>query len=120
MNKRILVYPIQYHSMKDIIKIKPIMDIHKGSRTSDMKAFKAFISDHDDRTYFYTNGDLWYAIYFNDKGFKPSGHEKANEDDAIDIEVNEMAEILTPIKDRLICIGHETMKKPSYRNATRT
>lgn len=123
MNQKILVYPIQYTSRKDIIKIKPIMDIHKGSRTCDMRAFKAFIADRDDKTYFFTNGDLWDAIYFNDKRFKPSGHDKADEDDAIDTEVAEMVEILSPIKDRLICVGHgnheETILKSCHTNMSK-
>ena len=123
MNQKILVYPIQYTSRKDIIKLKPIMDIHKGSRTCDMRAFKAFIADRDDKTYFFTNGDLWDAIYFNDKRFKPSGHDKADEDDAIDTEVAEMVEILSPIKDRLICVGHsnheETILKSCHTNMSK-
>ena len=123
MNQKILVYPIQYTSRKDIIKIKPIMDIHKGSRTCDMRAFKAFIADRDDKTYFFTNGDLWDAIYFNDKRFKPSGHDKADEDDAIDTEVAEMVEILSPIKDRLICVGHgnheETILQKCHTNMSK-
>lgn len=106
MNENILVYPISYKSRKDIIKIKPIMDLHKGSKACDLKAFKKFISDNDDLTYYYTNGDLWDAIYFRDKRFKASGQYKTEKDDAIDEEVDEMVELLMPIKERLICIGH--------------
>ena len=106
MKDKILVYPIQYKTMMDIIKIKPIMDLHKGSKGCDLRAFKQFIKDFDDSTYFYTNGDLWDAIYFRDKRFKASGHENTDKDDAIDVEIDEMVELLSPIKDRLICIGH--------------
>lgn len=106
MNENILVYTIQYKSMKDVIKIKPIMDLHYGSKECDLRAFKAFIKDSDELTYFYCNGDLWDAIYFRDKRFKPSGHDKTGEEDAIDREIDEMVEILSPIKDKLICIGH--------------
>lgn len=106
MKDNILVYPIQYKSRKDIIKIKPLMDLHKGSKGCDLRAFKAFIKDVDDLTYFYTNGDLWDAIYFRDKRFKASGHDNTDQDDPIDIEVDEMVELLSPIKDKLICIGH--------------
>lgn len=123
MNEKILVYPIQYKSMKDIITIKPIMDIHKGSKTCDIRAFKAFIKDHDHNTYFYTNGDLWDSIYFHDKRFKASGHEHTDDDDAIDIEVNEMVELLSPIRERLICIGHgnheETVLKMCHTNMSK-
>lgn len=106
MNENILVYPINYKSRKDVIKIKPIMDLHKGSKTCDVKAFKKFISDDEPDTYYYTNGDLWDAIYFRDKRFKASGHDHTDKDDPIDKEVQEMADLLSPIKDKLICIGH--------------
>lgn len=123
MNENILVYPIQYKSRKDIIKIKPIMDLHKGSKTCDLKAFKQFISDNDELTYFYTNGDLWDAIYFRDKRFKASGQDKTDKDDAIDEEIDEMAELLAPIQDRLICIGHgnheETVLKMCLTNMSK-
>jgi UDP-2,3-diacylglucosamine pyrophosphatase LpxH len=92
--------------MKDKIKVKPIMDLHKGDKTCDIRAFKEFIKDRDEYTYFYTNGDLWDAIFFRDKRFKASGHDKTDRDDPIDEEVEEMVELLSPIKDRLICIGH--------------
>ena len=52
MNENILVYPINYKSRKDVIKIKPIMDLHKGSKTCDIKAFKKFISDDEPDTYY--------------------------------------------------------------------
>lgn len=123
MNENILVFPIQYKSRKDIIKIKPIMDLHKGSKTCDMRAFKQYISDNDELTYYYTNGDLWDAIYFRDKRFKASGHEKTDKDDPIDEELDEMLELLSPIKDKLICVGHgnheETVLKMCYTNMSK-
>lgn len=106
MKEKILVYPIQYRSVNDVIKIKPIMDLHRGAKSCDLRAFKAYISDFDEFTYFYTNGDLWDSIYFRDKRFRSSGHENTDQDDAIDVEVQEMVELLTPIQDRLICVGH--------------
>ncbi len=123
MNEKILVYPVQYKSRKDIIKIKPIMDIHKGSKTCDLKAFKKYISDRDDLTYFFGNGDLWDAIYFKDKRFKASGHDKTDKDDPIDEEIQEMVDLFTPIKDKIICIGHgnheETILKTCLTNMSK-
>jgi len=123
MNENILVYPINYKSRKDIIKIKPIMDIHKGSKTCDLKAFKKYISENDDYTYYYTNGDLWDAIYFRDKRFKASNQNHTDLDDPIDIEIDEMTELLEPIKDRLICVGHgnheETVLKSCHVNMSK-
>ncbi len=123
MNEKILIYPIKYNSRKDIIKIKPIMDIHKGSKTCDIKAFKKYISEFDELTYFFANGDLWDSIYFRDKRFKASGHENVDLDDPIDEEISEMVELLMPIKDRLICIGHgnheETVLKMCHTNMSK-
>lgn len=123
MKEKILVYPIQYSSAKDVIKIKPLMDLHKGAKTCDIKAFKNFIKDRDDKTYFFTNGDLWDAIYFRDKRFKASGHDHTDNDDAIDVEVAEMVDLLSPIKDRIICVGHgnheETILKQCYTNMSK-
>lgn len=123
MKEQILVYPIYVKSRGDIIKIKPIMDYHKGAKTSDKKAFREYLRDRDEHTYFFTNGDLWDAIYFNDKRFKPSGHENTDEDSPIDEEVNEMADELSSIKDRLICIGHgnheETIVKSCHTNMSK-
>lgn len=120
MNEKVLVYPIQYNSRKDIIKIKPIMDLHKGAKTCDIKAFKNFIADRDEFTFFPLNGDLWDAIYFRDKRFKASGHDKTSSDAAIDEEVDEMEYLLSPIKDKIICAGHgnheETVLKMCYTN----
>ena len=123
MKKDITVYTVNYKSRKDIIKIKPIMDVHKGSKTCDLKAFKAYLNDRDEHTYFFTNGDLWDSIYFRDKRFKASGHEKTDVDDPIDEEVQEMVELLSPIKDKLICIGHgnheETILKSCHTNMSK-
>lgn len=123
MNDKILVYPIKYNSRKDVIKVKPIMDLHKGSKTCDIRAFKEFIKDRDEMTYFFTNGDLWDSIYFRDKRFKASEHDHTDKDDPIDIEIDEMAELLSPIKDRIICVGHgnheETVLKQCLTNMSK-
>lgn len=123
MKEKILVHPIIYESAKDIIKIKPIMDLHKGAKTCDIKAFKEYLKDRDEKTWFMTVGDLWDAIYFRDKRFKASEHDHTFDDDPIDIEVQEMVDLLLPIKDRLICIGHgnheETILKMHHTNMSK-
>lgn len=108
MKEKILVYPIRYKSMKDIIKIKPLMDLHYGAKTCDIRAFKEFLKEHDENTYYFTNGDLWDMIYFDDKRFRLSNHNPndGEDDDPIDKEIKEMVNILDPIKDRIICVGH--------------
>jgi hypothetical protein len=107
MKDKILVYPIKYQSRKEIIKIRPLMDLHKGAKTCDIRAFKEWLKDHDENTYYFTNGDMWDMIFFDDKRFRLSGHDPADgeDDDPIDLEVKEMAALLDSIKDHLICIG---------------
>jgi hypothetical protein len=107
LKEKILVYPIKYRSKSQIIKIRPLMDLHKGAKTCDMRAFKEWLKDHDEDTYYYTNGDLWDMIFFDDKRFRLSGHDPMDgeDDDPIDVEVREMAQILEPIKDHLIAVG---------------
>jgi len=108
MKTSILVYPITVGSRSDVVRIKPIMDVHKGAKSCDLRAFRSFIAERDPLTYYFTNGDLWDSIYFDDKRFRLSGHDQSGQedDDPIDEEVREMADLLYPIKDRLICIGH--------------
>lgn len=123
MKDKILVYPMEYQSIKDVIRIKPIYDLHKGSRSCDLKAFKEYIKDRDEKTRFFTGGDLWDAIYFNDKRFRISGQVAGESDDPIDEEVDEMADILKPIKYQLIAIGdgnHEdTIRERCHTNMSK-
>ena len=105
MREQAIIHHIALDSRKEVVKVKPLMDLHKGAKTCDLKAFKEFIKDRDEFTYFVCNGDLWDMIFFNDKRFRPSGHDKSGVDDAIDEEVDEMEAILHPIKDHIIGIG---------------
>jgi len=119
-----LIYPIEVKSRTDIVKIKPLMDLHYGAKTCDLKAFKAFISNNDEFTYYFINGDMWDAIYFSDsKRFTASGHDKTDQDDPIDNDVKEMANILEPIKGKIIAVGlgnHEwTVLKRHHTNLSK-
>jgi UDP-2,3-diacylglucosamine pyrophosphatase LpxH len=122
MKQDALIYTVNY-KYGDEIKIKPLMDLHKGAKTCDKKAFKEYIKDRDEKTYFLTNGDLWDMIFFNDKRFRPSGHDLTDSDDAIDQEIDEMAHDLDEIKDRIIAIGtgnHEdTVTKLCHTNPSK-
>jgi predicted phosphodiesterase len=101
-----LIYPIEVKNRQDIIKIKPLMDLHYGAKACDLRAFKNFISNGDEFTYYLINGDMWDAIYFSDtKRFAASGSDKTDQDDPIDNDVKEMAAILEPIKGKIIAVG---------------
>jgi predicted phosphodiesterase len=118
-----LCYPVEVKNMLDVVKIKPLMDLHYGAKTCDLRAFRAFISDNDDLTYYFINGDLWDSIYFDDKRFTASGHENTDDDSPIDKEVEEMAAILEPIRGRIIAVGlgnHEyTVVKKHHTNPSK-
>jgi hypothetical protein len=108
----------------ETIKLKPIYDLHRGATTCDLKAFKNYIKEFDANTYFFTGGDLWDSIYWDDKRFKQSGSSHPDGDDPIDQEIEEMAvEILAPIKDRILAIGHgnheETVVKRHFTNPSK-
>ena len=106
MKEQAIIYKVGIEGRKDVIKIKPLMDLHKGARTCDLKAFKEYLKDRDENTHFLTNGDLWDMIMFSDKRFRPSGHDKTDIDDPIDEEVDEMADLLSPVAGHMIGIGH--------------
>jgi len=98
---------VEHTSRTTVVKIKPLMDLHKAARTCDIREFKRFIADPDPFTFYFTNGDLFDAILFNDKRYARSGDGTvAAIDEVIDHEVNEMVSMLAPIKDRIIAIGH--------------
>lgn len=118
-----MVYPIEVSTRADIVKVKPLQDLHKGSKSCDLRGFKSFISDNDNLTYYFLNGDMWDAIYFSDKRFAASGQEHTDKDAPIDDEVEEMVELLSPIKGRIIAVGignHEyTVLKKHHTNMSK-
>lgn len=95
------------YDYKDIIKIKPIADVHLGNRFCDIKAFKAFLEDTDDKTYYIGIGDLLDSIIVKDpkRYRKSSDGSPGDDDDILGWQINQMAELLMPIKDRILVIG---------------
>ena len=96
---------IQYKSTKDVIKIKPISDVHWGAKHCDEHAFRKYISDRDKNTYYLGIGDLFDFVLAQDtRRFRKSMEKVANwgKDDVVDAMIDEMEEILSPIKDKII------------------
>jgi hypothetical protein len=91
----------------DIFKIKPIADVHLGNKFCDLKAFKAYIENTDDKTYFFGLGDLLDSVIVKDQKRyrKSSDGSPGDADDILGWQINQMAEILKPIKDRIIVLG---------------
>lgn len=101
-------HTITYRSTRDIIKIKPIMDVHWGAKHCDERAFKRYLSERDENTYFLINGDLFDLIFYQDTKRYRQSQVKAStfgRDDVIDLMVDEMVDVLAPIADRIIGIG---------------
>lgn len=95
---------IIFTSMHDLIKIKPVFDVHLGAKVCDVRAFKAFLLDSDKDTYFIFGGDLFDSIVVGDPRYRKSND--ATEGDAIIDELVDMGEeILTPYKDKILGIA---------------
>lgn len=107
MKDQAIIHRINHESRTDIIKIKPIMDLHYGSSTCDVKAFKQYIADRDEHTWFVTNGDLMDSILFNDKRYQRSmDMSDKGLDEVIDADIIAVYKLLEPIRDRILAIGH--------------
>lgn len=107
MKQNAIIKRINHESRADIIKIKPIMDLHYGSATCDVKAFKEWLRDRDEHTWFITNGDLMDSILFNDKRYQRSmDMSEQGIDEVMDADILEVYKLLEPIKDRILAVGH--------------
>lgn len=85
-------------------KLKPISDIHIGAKAFDRNAFKEYLEDSDENTYFLGIGDLYDAIVVNDIRYQKSSDDEDG-DDIIDKQVKKGVKFLEPYKDRIIGLG---------------
>jgi UDP-2,3-diacylglucosamine pyrophosphatase LpxH len=95
------------HKQGESITLKPLADVHLGNSYCDVKAFKEFLRDtaQPENTYYIGIGDLMDSIIVKDVK-RYVKHADASETDAvIDEQVNEMAEILRPYRERIIGLG---------------
>jgi len=89
----------------NVFKIKPVFDVHLGNRYCDERAFKKYLDDSDDKTYFVIGGDLLDSVITKDVK-RYMKHSDATESDAIIDEQIDMAyEYLKPHEDRILGIG---------------
>ena len=100
---KVIQYTIPYR-LGDTVKIKPLFDVHYGAAACDIKAFKSYLADSDDKTYFIGGGDLLDSITVADIRYRKS-NDTSDGDDIIDSQVDRMTEILMPYKDRIICLA---------------
>ena len=89
----------------ETIKIKPVSDVHLGSKHCDLKALKAYLGEPDPKTYLIGLGDLMDCIIVSDsKRYRKSGDEFESED-IIGESVNQWVDILEPFKAQIIGLG---------------
>lgn len=96
-------YTIPY-KYGDEIKIKPVFDVHLGAAACDVRAFKDYLADSDDKTYFLFGGDLFDAVVVQDIRYRKS-NDTTEGDAIVDRQVDLGEEYLSPYKDRIIGIG---------------
>lgn len=89
----------------DQFTLKPLFDVHLGNAACDERAFKQYLSESDEATYFIGGGDLMDAVITSDLKRYRKGTDQAPGDDIIDYQVNRAASILYPYKERLLGIG---------------
>jgi predicted phosphodiesterase len=89
----------------DIFKIKPIADVHLGNKFCDLKAFKAYIEDFDDKTYFIGIGDLIDAVIASDAKRYRKSSDATEGDDILGQQIQDLTALLKPIADRIIVLG---------------
>ena len=89
----------------DKFRLKPIADVHLGAVACDEQAFKAYLADSDDYTYFIGIGDLYDAIIVKDPRYQKSS-DKSGGDAVIDEQVDKGVEMLMPYKDKILGLGY--------------
>lgn len=89
----------------DIIKLKPLSDIHYGSRYCDVKALRRFLGEPDEKTYIIGIGDWLDCIITSDlKRYRKSG-DGAEGEEIIDEQVESLVDVLKPFAPQIIGVG---------------
>jgi hypothetical protein len=88
----------------DVIKIKPIFDVHYGHTLCDVNAFKQYLADSDDKTWFIGGGDFLDSITVMDPRYRKS-IDMFGSEEIIDEQINGMYKILEPYKEKILGLG---------------
>ena len=88
----------------EVIRVKPLADIHLGNAHCDERAAKAWI-DEDPDCYFIGNGDLLDCVITSDAKRYRKTADASEGDDIIDQQINRMYSWLEPHKERIIGLG---------------
>jgi len=99
------------YSYGETIRLKPIYDTHIGNSRADVKLLQQYLSDHDDRTYYFLGGDILDSIITKDAKRYAKSADATLGDAIIDEQVDAATDILNPVRDNIIgsILGnHET------------
>lgn len=88
----------------EIIKVRPLADLHVGNAYCDEKAVRRFI-DEDPECYFIGLGDLIDGIVVKDAKRYQKSSDGTEGDDIIDEQVDKLKSWLEPYKDRIWGLG---------------
>lgn len=97
-------YGINY-KYGDVIKIKPIGDVHFGNKYCNKRAFKEFLADSDKKTYFLGIGDLMDCIIVSDQKRYQKHADASPTDTPLDYQIDGIYDILKPYANRIIGLG---------------
>lgn len=93
------------YRLGDKFTIKPIADVHLGNAACDERAFKEYLRDSDESTYFLGIGDLMDAVIVSDAKRYRKGIDAADSEDIIDHQVQRAAAFLSPYSERILGLG---------------
>lgn len=93
------------YSYGDVIKVRPLFDVHWGNKYCDKKAFKQYLKEADDKTYFIGGGDLLDSIITKDIKRYTKHADDTTGDAVIDEQIDQIHEVLEPYKDKILGLG---------------
>jgi hypothetical protein len=95
-----------FYNYGDTFKLKPIADIHLGNKACDVKAFKEYMAECDEKTLFIGIGDLLDCVIVKDVKRYRKSVDASEGDSIIDEQIDLAYDILQPYRDNIIGLGH--------------
>lgn len=89
----------------DKFTLKPIADVHLGAVACDVKAFKDYLSESDEKTLFLGIGDLMDCVIVKDAKRYRKSADASEGDEVVDEQIDKAEELLRPYKDKIIGLG---------------
>lgn len=105
MKKIVDTIRIMYKGYGDVIKVKPIADVHYGSKNCDIKALYNHLGTPDKNTFFLGLGDFMDNIIVSDTKRYRKVSDAIESEDIIGESVTFWANLLKPFKSQVIGLG---------------